>query len=187
MERMVLLLAAARDQGVVPCRRSRRVHLYGRGQVFGRVMRHLRGLAPIQVRLLARRMVSSAGFGPLVAAPGGALRIAAREIGAQVAAVGMAVIAPPAQVEDLTTATTADEAQRIHVPAPRQKLDARSETCDEQPVDPRPVDDLRARSGYSGPSFLSAASDLGTAARTPARVFSSGSLPLRISAVSRAH
>jgi len=66
MERMALLLAAPRDQGVVPCRRSRRVHLYGREQVFGRVMRHLGGLAPIEVGLLARRMVGSAGFRMLV-------------------------------------------------------------------------------------------------------------------------
>jgi hypothetical protein len=104
-------------------------------------MRHLGGLAPIEIGLLPRGMVGPAGFRLLVAAPGGALRIATPELGAKLAAVGLAVVAPAAQVEDPDTAATADEAQRIHVPALRQKLDARSETCDEQPVDPRPVDD----------------------------------------------
>jgi len=149
-------------------------------------MRHLRGRAPIEVGLLPCSMVGSAGFRLLVAAPSRAQRSATRQLGALVAAVGVAVIAPPAQVKNLTTATTTDKAQGVHVPPPRQKLDARFETCDEQPVDPRPVDDLRARRGYSGPSFLSAASDLRTAARTPARVFSPHSAPLQISAVSRA-
>jgi hypothetical protein len=92
MERMVLLLAAARDQGVVPCRRRRRVHLYGGGQVSGSVMHHLGGLAPIEVGLLARRMLGPAGVRLLVAASGGAQRIAPAELRAQVAAIGLAVV-----------------------------------------------------------------------------------------------
>jgi len=49
IERMVLLLAAAREQRVVRWNRSRQDHLYGRGQLGGSVMRHLWALAPIEV------------------------------------------------------------------------------------------------------------------------------------------
>jgi hypothetical protein len=70
---MVVLLAAS-DRGVrvVRCRRRRRDHVYDGGQVFGSLMRHLRGLESIEVRLLPGGMVGSAGLGLLVAAAGGA-------------------------------------------------------------------------------------------------------------------
>jgi len=74
-------------------------------------MRHLGGLAPIQVGLLARRMMDSAGVRLLVAAAGGAQRPAPAELGAHVSAVGMAVVAPPAHVENPAAATTTDEAR----------------------------------------------------------------------------
>jgi hypothetical protein len=78
-------------------------------------MRHLRGLAPIEVPLLAGRMVSPSRLGLLVAAAGAAQGIGAPQLAAGVAAVHVAVVAPPTKEEDLSTATaTTDyEAQGI--------------------------------------------------------------------------
>jgi len=136
IERMVLLLAA-RDQRVVRCHRDRRHDLYGLGQVLGRLMRHLRGLASIEVCLLPRGVVDPACFGLLVAATRGANRLASRELGAAVAAVRVAVVAPPAEEEHLSTTAAADEAQGVHGSGrDRQELDAVHEPCDEGLVDP---------------------------------------------------
>jgi len=65
-------LLADRGRRVVRRDRSRREHLYGGGQVLGSLMRHLRGLASIEVALLASGVVGAAGLGPLVADAGGA-------------------------------------------------------------------------------------------------------------------
>ena len=72
IECMDLLLAAhVRCLRTVRCRRWRRDHLYGSGQVLGSLMRHLRGLAPIEVCLLAGGMVDPARLALLIPPPGG--------------------------------------------------------------------------------------------------------------------
>src|SRR5690606_29929604 len=103
IERMVLLLAA-RDQRVVRCRRSRPDHIYVREQLLGRVMRHLGEGVSIEVARLTSRVVRPAGLGLLIPPAGRPHRVTPLEFGAVVAAVHVAVIAPPAQEEHLTTA-----------------------------------------------------------------------------------
>jgi hypothetical protein len=64
--------------------------VYVAGQVFGSLMRHLGGgaeVSQVEVALLARRMVHSAGFGLLVAASGSQHRLAARVLGAVMRAI----------------------------------------------------------------------------------------------------
>jgi len=136
---MALLLTAARDQRAVRRCRRRRDHLYDLGQVSGRVMRHLLGLAPIEVRLLPCGMVSATHVGLLVATAGGTQRLASPEVAAHVAAVDVAIVAPSAQEEHLSTATATDEAKGVvgvHGSGRgRQELDANLEPCDEHLVE----------------------------------------------------
>jgi hypothetical protein len=100
-------------------------------------MRHLRGGASIEVALLPRGVVGLACLGLLVTAAGRPDRVAAPELGARVAAVDVAVIAPPAQEEDPATTAAADEAQRVHGSGrDRQELDADLAPCDDHLVDP---------------------------------------------------
>lgn len=73
-------------------------------------MRHLSGLAPIEVALLPRRMVSLTRIRLLVAAARSPDRVAPPQLGAAVRAVHVTVVAPPAQEEHLPTATADDEA-----------------------------------------------------------------------------
>ncbi|HET6582528.1 MAG TPA: hypothetical protein VFG69_03755 [Nannocystaceae bacterium] len=133
---MVLLLAT-RDQRVVRCRRSRRDHIYVRGQLLGRVMRHLGDVVTIEIALLSGCVVRPADLALLIPAAGSAHRIAPPELGAVVVAVHVAVVAPPAQEEHLTTAAADDEAEGVHGSGRnRQELDAAPEPCDEAFVEP---------------------------------------------------
>lgn len=64
-------------------------------------------------------------------------RLASPGLGADVAAVHVAVVAPPAQEEHLAAAAAVDEAQRVHGSGrDRQELDATHEPCDEAVVAP---------------------------------------------------
>jgi hypothetical protein len=71
---MVQLLVVARDQRVVRCsRRRRRVQLYDRGQLLGSLMRHLCGVAAIEVAVVAPHVLPLFGpFKPQVLRPSGA-------------------------------------------------------------------------------------------------------------------
>jgi hypothetical protein len=137
---MRLLLAAARERRAVRRARRRRDQLYDGGQVFGSLMRHLRGLEAIEVRLLPGGVVGPARLGLLVAAAGAAQRFTARGLAAGVAAIDVAVVAPPAQQEHLPAAAADDEAQGfggvgVHgSERGRQELDAGPEPCDEHLV-----------------------------------------------------
>jgi hypothetical protein len=109
-------LLAARGRRVVRQDRSWRDHVYGGGQVFDKVqcpnlglMRHLRGLALIEVALLAGRMMGSARRGPLVTTTRRAHRIAARRFGAVLVAVPVTVVAVGAQEEHLAASPTGDK------------------------------------------------------------------------------
>jgi hypothetical protein len=69
-------LLAARDRRVVRRRLSRQDHVYGTRQVFDKVecpilglMRHLRGVALVQVALLSSGMAHATGLGLLVPTP----------------------------------------------------------------------------------------------------------------------
>ena len=72
-------------------------------------MRHLRGLALIEVALLAGRMMGSACRGPLVTTTRRAHGIPARRLGAIVVAVPVAVVAVGAQEEHLAASPTDDK------------------------------------------------------------------------------
>jgi hypothetical protein len=61
-------LLAGRGRRFMRRDRSRREHLYGIAVGLGSLMRHLRGLASIEVALLPRGVVGSARFGALIAA-----------------------------------------------------------------------------------------------------------------------
>jgi hypothetical protein len=141
IERMVFLLAAShRGLRVMRRRRRRRDHLYDGGQVLGSLMRHLRSLTPIEVALLPRGMIGPTRLGLLIATTGGALRLASPHLAAGVAAVDVAVVAPPAEEEHLATEAADDEAQGfggvgVHgSERGRQELDAGVEPCDEHLV-----------------------------------------------------
>jgi hypothetical protein len=73
-------------------------------------MRHLRGLAAIEVSLLPGGMVSPPRLSLLVAAAGAALGLDAPQLAAPVAAVHVAVVAPTAEKEHLPAATADHEA-----------------------------------------------------------------------------
>jgi ABC-type spermidine/putrescine transport system permease subunit II len=73
-------------------------------------MRHLRGLASIEVPLVSRRVVSAASLRALIATAGCADRFASSDLGAVFAAVPIAVVAPTAEEEHLPTPNAADEA-----------------------------------------------------------------------------
>jgi hypothetical protein len=66
-ERMIGL-PAGRGRRVMRRDRSRREHLYGIAVELGSLMRHLRGLASIEVALLPCSVVGSTRFGALIAA-----------------------------------------------------------------------------------------------------------------------
>jgi hypothetical protein len=73
-------------------------------------MRHLGGVAPVEVGLLPRRVMESAGFGLLVPTACRAQALAAPELRAGPSAVHVAVIAYPAQKDHGLTTATAHEA-----------------------------------------------------------------------------
>jgi hypothetical protein len=107
-------LLAARDRRLMRGHRSRRDDLYGSGQLFGRLMRHLPGLASIEVTLLPGGVLGAASVAALVSPSRRTHRIAASSQRAQLAAVAVAVIAKPANEEDLAATRAADEAKRFH-------------------------------------------------------------------------
>ena len=93
--------------------RSWRDHVYGGGQVFDKVqcpnlglMRHLRGLALVEVALLGGGMVSPTGLGPLVPATRCPDRVASCRLSAVLVAVPVAVVAIGAQEEHLAASPT---------------------------------------------------------------------------------
>ena len=72
-------------------------------------MRHLRGLALIEVALLAGRMMGSARRGPLVTTTRRAQGIPTGRLGAVVVAVPVTVVAVGAQEEHLAASPTDDK------------------------------------------------------------------------------
>jgi hypothetical protein len=72
-------------------------------------MRHLRGLALIEVALLPGRMVGPTGFGPLVAAPRRTHLFDPGHRGAVLAAVAITVVAVGAQEEHPAAPATGHE------------------------------------------------------------------------------
>lgn len=115
----VLDVSIVPDQGVRP-RRKAEPPSDGRGQIFGSaccpifgLMRHLRGLTPVEVSLLSRGVVRSPGLGSLVAATGLTQRLLPRERRARPPAVPVAVVAPGAEKEDLAAPSAGHEAQRL--------------------------------------------------------------------------
>jgi len=99
-------------------------------------MRHLGGLASIEVRLLPRRVVGLARGRLLIAPPRAAHRLASRQHGTQVAAVRVDVVAPPAQEEHLvTTAAATKRSESTALDRGRQELDLQHQPCDEGLVD----------------------------------------------------
>jgi len=140
IERMLFLLAALdRDLRVVRCRPMRRDHLYDGGQVFGSLMRHLCGVAPIEVALLPRGVIGPAPLRLLIAAAGATQRFLATSLATLVAAIQVAVVAEAAQEEQPPTAAAENKAQRcgggVHGSRRgREELDAALEPCDEHLV-----------------------------------------------------
>jgi hypothetical protein len=131
------LLLAALDPCVVHGDRQRRRHLYGRGQVFGSPLRHLRGVAPVEVPLLARRVVGATGRGSLVPLAAGGHQSLSSAHGAPPPAVLVPVVAEAAQEEELPAAPAEDKAKRVHGSGrDRQELDADPKPCDELLVAP---------------------------------------------------
>jgi hypothetical protein len=101
-------LLATRRRRVVRRNWSRQDHVYGTGQVFDKLqcpipglMRHLRGIALVQVALLGSGMVRAAGPGPLVPTPRRAHRSLSCSVGAVVVAVSLPVVAVRTQEEHL--------------------------------------------------------------------------------------
>jgi hypothetical protein len=141
---MVRLLAAHRRLGQ---------DSYGLRNFLATVMRHF-----LAVRALPLRMVARALRRALVAPSRRAHGSAPRQPAAQGPAVAVAAIAAPAQEEDLPAlGSIADDIpERVHVPGEgdHQELDRGIRVCDEQLSHPRPVDDMRARSGDSGLSLF---------------------------------
>ena len=117
--------------------KCRHENLYGPGQVFRTVMRH--GLATVAVVLRPRRVIEAARAGPLMALAGLPLLAPPRDLPAATRAVLLAVIAAPANEEDLAAlgAPADDKAKRIHGSGrDRQELDVGVEPWDEQLVGP---------------------------------------------------
>jgi hypothetical protein len=109
-------LLAAHGRRILRRDRSWRDHVYGAGQVYDKVqcpnpglMRHLRGLALIEVALLAGRVIGPPCLGPAVRATRRSDRVAARRLGAVVVAVPVAVVAIGAQEEHLATSSADHE------------------------------------------------------------------------------
>jgi hypothetical protein len=101
-------LLAARGRRIVRLNVSRQDHVYGTGQVFDKrqcpipgLMRHLRGVALVEVALLGSGMVHAARLGPLVPTPCVSQRIPSCSVGAVVITVAVAVVAARAQEEHL--------------------------------------------------------------------------------------
>jgi len=117
--------------------KCRHENLYGPGQVFRTVMRH--GLVAVAVVLRSRRVIEPPGARSLMPPTGLALLASPRGPPAIARAVLLAVIAAPADEEDLATlgAPADNKAKRIHgSDRDRQELDAGIEPCDEQLVGP---------------------------------------------------
>jgi len=72
-------------------------------------MRHLGGLALIEVPLLPRGVVGPAGLGPLIRPARGAQGVPTSRLGAFIAAVPVTAVAPAAQIEHLQAPGTAHE------------------------------------------------------------------------------
>jgi hypothetical protein len=166
IERMLFLLAALdRDLRVVRCRPKRRDHLYDGGQVFGSLMRHLCGVAPIEVALLPRGVIGPARLRLLIAAAGATQRFLATDLATLVAAIDVSVVAPAAEEEQLPTAAAEDETQGcgggggVHGSRrDREELDAALEPCDEHLVVlTARACDTEGSSLRLGPSLFSAA------------------------------
>jgi hypothetical protein len=126
---------------------------YGPRNFLGTVMRHF-----FAVRALPRRVIARPLGRALVAPARRAHRTTPRGQATRAPAVAIAAIAAPAQEEDLPAlgAMADDKPERVHVPgeADHQELDRGIGACDEQLSHPRPVDDMRARSGDSGLSLF---------------------------------
>jgi len=110
IDRIVLLLAVL-DPCIAHDGRQRRRDLYDRGQVFGSLLRHLRGLDAVEVLLLSGRVVGATSLGSLVPLAGRAQRGPPGERGADLCAVRVAVVAEAAQEEELPAGPAEDEAQ----------------------------------------------------------------------------
>jgi len=108
---MVILHAALdQDLRVVRGRRRRRDHVYGGGQLFGSLMRHLRGVAPIEVRLLAGGVIGPTRFRQLVTSAGAAQGLATPSPTAVVVAVDVPVVAPATEKHQPRTPAADDKA-----------------------------------------------------------------------------
>jgi hypothetical protein len=77
-------------------------------------MRHLRGLASIEVALMASRVVRTPLVRLLVSPAGSNAGLAPRADSARPRAVAVAAVALTAQEEYLATPTTRHEAKRLH-------------------------------------------------------------------------
>ena len=117
--------------------KCRHENLYGPGQVFRTVMRH--GLVAVAVVLRSRRVIEPPSPRSLMTPTGLALLASPRRPPAIARAVLLAVIAAPANEEDLAAlgAPADDKAKRIHGSGrDRQELDVGVEPWDEQLVGP---------------------------------------------------
>jgi hypothetical protein len=90
--------------------RTRHDDLYGGGQVFGTLMRHEAGRAPIAQALLASRVIAPALAARLIPRGRGTQRGAPRQLRAGGPAIPIAAVAARAQEEHLAAPTTNDEA-----------------------------------------------------------------------------
>lgn len=90
--------------------RTRQHDLYEGEQVFGTLMRHEAGRAPIAEALLARRVIQPASPARLVSRAGGPQGVTPRKLRAGGAAVAIAAVAARAQEEHLAAPTTNHEA-----------------------------------------------------------------------------
>jgi hypothetical protein len=113
---LMTCLLAVRGRCIAHRDRSRRRHLYDRGQVLGSVvcpvfglLRHLCGVTPVEVSLLPRGVVRPPDLGSLVAVTGLAHRLLPRESRARSRAVPVAVVAPGAEKEDLAAPSAGHE------------------------------------------------------------------------------
>lgn len=77
-------------------------------------MRHLSGLTPIEVLLLATGMIRAARFRLLVTAPSFPHRLAPTRLRALAPAMALAAVAVEAEEEHLAAPAAYDEAQRVH-------------------------------------------------------------------------
>jgi len=90
--------------------RTRPHDLYGAGQVFGTLMRHEAGPAPVAELLLASRMIALTLATCLVSRARGTQRVTPRQLGTGGLAVPIATVAAWAQEEHLAAPTTHNEA-----------------------------------------------------------------------------